>query len=345
MAAERPVANAAEGGLPRVLLTGFPPFGGHSVNVSNEVVRELQIRGFEGLDVTTMLLSVDERGSRRIAEMILDGERFDAILHLGLAESREVISLERYAHNENAFRIADNSGREVFGPIIDGGDERLEATASKHVLDEDFEHEDDVVWSDSAGAFVCNETIYRTLNAIASTDARASDGRPIQAIFIHLPSESHIGLERQIEVVGRAARALASKPRLEVVGALLFDELGRILACRRPPEDVWGGWWEFPGGKVDSGEQPADALAREIMEELGVEVTPSWVVASLSHEYQDRHVALDIWDCGVVEPSNIVPTEHDEIRWLDRQSLGSVKWLPADEPLIQDWIKNGIPQS
>lgn len=339
------MANVAGVGSPRVLLTGFPAFGGHTVNVSHEVVRELQIRGIEGLDVTTMLLSVDERGSRRIAEMIRDGERFDAILHLGLAESREVISLERFAHNENAFRIADNSGREEFGPVVDGGVSRLETTASKHVLDEEFEHEGDVVWSDSAGAFVCNETIYRTLDAIASADARAADGRIIPSIFIHLPSESYIGLERQIEVVGRAARALASKPRLEVVGALLFDELGRILACRRPPEDVWGGWWEFPGGKVDSGEVPRDALEREIMEELGIEVAPRAVVASLSHDYADRHVALDIWDCGVVEPSKIVPSEHDEIRWLDRHSLGSVKWLPADEPLIREWVENGIPKS
>ena len=339
------MAGTAGVGSPRVLLTGFPPFGEHTVNVSHEVMRELQIRGIDGLDVTSILLSVDERGSRRIAEMIRDGERFDAILHLGLADSREVISLERFAHNENAFRIADNSGREAFGMVVESGDERLETTASKHVLDEEFEHEDDVVWSDSAGAFVCNETIYRTLNAIVDTESSASDGRLMPAIFIHLPSESHIGLERQIEVVGRAAKALASKPRLEVVGALLFDVEGRILACRRPPEDVWGGWWEFPGGKVDSGEQPADALAREIMEELGIEVAPRSVVASIAHDYADRHVALDIWDCGVVDPRNISPTEHDEIRWLDRDSLGSVKWLPADEPLIRDWIENGIPQS
>lgn len=332
-------------GSPHVLLTGFPAFGGHTVNVSREVVRELQIRGIEGLVVTSMLLSVDEAGSRRIAQMIRDGERFDAIVHLGLAESREVISLERFGHNENAFRIADNSGREAFGMVVEGGAERFETTASKHVLDEEFEHEDDVVWSDSAGAFVCNETIYRTLDAISSVDARASDGRVIPAIFIHLPSEFHISLARQIEVVGRAAKALASKPRLEVVGALLFNEQGRILACRRPPEDVWGGWWEFPGGKVDVGEDQADALAREIIEELGIEVVPQAVVASLSHEYSDRHVALNIWNCGVVEPSSIKPTEHDEVRWLERESLGSVKWLPADEPLIREWVENGIPSS
>lgn len=329
--------------VPRVLLTGFPSFGEHTVNISHEVVREIQLAGISGLDVTTMLLSVDERGSRRVGDLIRGGEVFDAVVHLGLAENRSVISLERYAHNRSEFRIEDNSGRMVSEAVVEGAIERLETTASKHVLDEEFEHENDVVWSESAGAFVCNETIYRTLDAIAAADARAGDGRPVPAIFIHLPADSQIPLARQVEVVSRAALALSSKPRLEVVGALLFDAGGRILACRRPPEDVWGGWWEFPGGKVDFGEEPSDALTREISEELSIEVEVKGVVASLEYEYEDRHVSLEIWNCGVVEPSSITLVEHDEIRWLDRESLESVKWLPADEPLIRKWVESGLP--
>ena len=56
-----------------------------------------------------------------------------------------------------------------------------------------------------------------------------------------------------MEVIIRIIETLATKPRLEVVGALLFDSDGRIMACRRPPQDVWAGWWEFPGGKIDEG--------------------------------------------------------------------------------------------
>lgn len=241
--------------------------------------------------------------------------------------------------------MADNSGRMAEGMVIEGGPARLATTASMHVLDEEFEHEPDIAWSDSAGAFVCNETIYRTLEAIGSVAAKTSDGRDLPAIFIHLPPESEVSLERQVDVVRRVVLALASKPRLEVVGALIFDAEGRILACRRPPEDVWGGWWEFPGGKVDAGEGPRDALVREISEELQLDVAPDRIVASLSHEYDDRHVSLDIWNCGVIDPKLVTPIEHDEVRWLDRGSLDSVKWLPADEPLIREWIESGLPQS
>lgn len=343
--AEKAVVSEDDSALPRVLLTGFPPFGENSENVSDKVRRWIDSHGIEGVELETSLLGCDEAGSRVVAEKIRAGAGFDAIVHLGLAETRDVISLERWACNESCFRIADNSGRKVEEIIVEGGPERLEMTASKHVLDEEFEHESDVVWSDSAGAFVCNETIYRTLEAIHTGSAKASDGRVLPAIFIHLPPESAVGIERQVEVVSRAVRAIASKPRLEVVGALIFDEEGRILACRRPPEDVWGGWWEFPGGKVDAGELPSQALAREISEELGIIVEPISIIASLEHEYEDRFVTLDIWNCGIVEPVSISPTEHDEIRWLSRESLDSVKWLPADEPLIQRWIESGIPSA
>jgi len=330
---------------PRVLLTGFPPFGGHNENVSDKVRCKLESVGIVDIELQTLLLTCDEAGSEHVASLIRDGGRFDAIIHLGLAESRSAISLERCGQNESRFRMADNSGRVAQGMVIEGGPARLATTASVHVLDEEFEHESDIAWSDSAGAFVCNETIYRTLEAIDSVSAKTSDGRALPAIFIHLPPESEVSLERQVDVVRRVVLALASKPRLEVVGALIFDAEGRILACRRPPEDVWGGWWEFPGGKVDAGERPREALVREIAEELQLDVVPERIVASLNHEYDDRHVSLDIWNCGVIDPKLVNPIEHDEVRWLDRGSLDSVKWLPADEPLIREWVESGLPQS
>jgi 8-oxo-dGTP diphosphatase len=329
----------------RVLLTGFPPFGGHNENVSDKVRCKLESVEIVDIELQTLLLTCDEAGSEHVASLIRDGGRFDAIIHLGLAESRSAISLERCGQNESRFRMADNSGRVAQGMVIEGGPARLATTASVHVLDEEFEHESDIAWSDSAGAFVCNETIYRTLEAIDSVSAKTSDGRALPAIFIHLPPESEVSLERQVDVVRRVVLALASKPRLEVVGALIFDAEGRILACRRPPEDVWGGWWEFPGGKVDAGERPREALVREIAEELQLDVVPERIVASLNHEYDDRHVSLDIWNCGVIDPKLVNPIEHDEVRWLDRGSLDSVKWLPADEPLIREWVESGLPQS
>ena len=295
--------------------------------------------GIDGITLETKLLTCDEEGSRRVSNLIEQGEKYDAIIQLGLADSRKEISLERWAHNYSNFTIPDNSGRMANEIIIEGGPEKYQATVSKHVLDEEFENDEDVVWSNSAGQFVCNETIYRTLNSIELM------GGKLPAIFVHLPPESEISLTRQMEVISRIIKTLASKPRLEVVGALLFNSERRILACRRPPQDVWAGWWEFPGGKIDEGETEKEALRREIIEELGIIVNPKSRVASLQYEYEDRFVSLSIWDCGVVDHESIDVKEHDLISWLDQSSLNTVKWLPADEPLIEEWMRSGIPYS
>jgi len=295
--------------------------------------------GIDGITLETKLLTCDEEGSRRVSNLIEQGEKYDAIIQLGLADSRKEISLERWAHNYSNFTIPDNSGRMANEIIIERGPEKYQATVSKHVLDEEFENDEDVVWSNSAGQFVCNETIYRTLNSIELM------GGKLPAIFVHLPPESEISLTRQMEVISRIIKTLASKPRLEVVGALLFNSERRILACRRPPQDVWAGWWEFPGGKIDEGETEKEALRREIIEELGIIVNPKSRVASLQYEYEDRFVSLSIWDCGVVDHESIDVKEHDLISWLDQSSLNTVKWLPADEPLIEEWMRSGIPYS
>ena len=330
---------------PRVLLTGFPPLGGQNENFADKGRFKIDAVGIVDMELQTLLLTCDEAGSEHVASLIRDGGRFDAIIHLGLAESRSAISLERCGQNESRFRMADNSGRVAQGLVIEGGPARLVTTASVHVLDEEFEHESDIACSDSAVAFFCYETIYRTLEAIDSVSAKTSDGRALPAIFIHLPPESEVSLERQVDVVRRVVLALASKPRLEVVGALIFDAEGRILACRRPPEDVWGGWWEFPGGKVDAGERPREALVREIAEELQLDVVPERIVASLNHEYDDRHVSLDIWNCGVIEPKSVNPIDHADVRWRDSASLDSVKSPPADQPLTPDSVVVGLHHS
>ncbi len=324
---------------PRVLLTSFPEFGGHNENISKKIMLAFESTGIRGIKLETELLTCDEDGSRRVSNLIQQGEKYDAIIQLGLAESRNKISLERWAHNHSKFRIPDNSGRMVEEIILERGPEKYQTTVSKHILDEEFENDEDIVWSNSAGQFVCNETIYRTLNSIELM------GGKIPAIFVHLPQESEISFTRQMEVISRIIKTLASKPRLEVVGALLFNPERRILACRRPPQDVWAGWWEFPGGKIDEGETEKEALRREIMEELGIIVNPKSRVAALQYEYEDRFVSLSIWDCGVVDQESIVTKEHDLISWLDQSSLNTVKWLPADEPLIEEWMKSGIPYS
>jgi 8-oxo-dGTP diphosphatase len=123
------------------------------------------------------------------------------------------------------------------------------------------------------------------------------------------------------------------KPRLRVVAAAMFDAAGRVLIAQRPEGKHMAGWWEFPGGKVSPGESDAVALARELREELGIESQPRREITMLSHEYPDRFVDLVLWQVSLTQG---VPQGLDgqQLKWVDCQSLGNERLLPADLPLI-----------
>jgi 8-oxo-dGTP diphosphatase len=123
------------------------------------------------------------------------------------------------------------------------------------------------------------------------------------------------------------------KPRLRVVAAALFDARGSVLIAQRPEGKHMAGWWEFPGGKVASGEGDADALVRELREELGVESRAHQLITVMSHEYPDRVVDLALWHASITsgEPCGL---DGQQLQWVSCQSLGSVGLLPADLPLI-----------
>jgi 8-oxo-dGTP diphosphatase len=124
-----------------------------------------------------------------------------------------------------------------------------------------------------------------------------------------------------------------SKVRLRVVAAALFDAEGRVLIAERPAGKHMAGWWEFPGGKVASDESDAQALVRELREELGVEARPDVEVMTLTHDYPDRVVDLVLWRATV---QSGVPRGLDgqQLKWVDCDSLGSQRLLPADRPFI-----------
>jgi 8-oxo-dGTP diphosphatase len=123
-----------------------------------------------------------------------------------------------------------------------------------------------------------------------------------------------------------------SKLRLRVVAAALFDAEGRVLIAERPAGKHMAGWWEFPGGKVASGESDAQALVRELHEELGVEAHLEHEVMTLTHDYPDRVVDLVLWRVSW----DGVPRGLDgqQLKWVDCESLGSERLLPADRPFI-----------
>jgi len=123
------------------------------------------------------------------------------------------------------------------------------------------------------------------------------------------------------------------KPRLRVVAAALFDARGRVLIAQRPEGKHMAGWWEFPGGKVANGESDADALVRELREELGVETHAHGLITTMSHEYPDRIVDLVLWRAEIVsgEPQSL---DAQQLKWVHPRVLGEEKMLPADAPFI-----------
>jgi 8-oxo-dGTP diphosphatase len=123
-----------------------------------------------------------------------------------------------------------------------------------------------------------------------------------------------------------------SKPRLRVVAAALFDARRRVLIAERPAGKHMAGWWEFPGGKVASDENDAQALVRELREELGIDAQPASEIMTLTHEYPDRVVDLVLWQVSADgEPRGL---DGQRLKWVDCDSLGSERLLPADRPFI-----------
>jgi len=129
------------------------------------------------------------------------------------------------------------------------------------------------------------------------------------------------------------------KPTIRVVAAVIYDPLGRVLIAQRPEGKTLAGCWEFPGGKIENAESGAAALRRELLEELGVQVSAMRSVFELRHEYPERHVQLSVW---VVDEYTGVPAglEGQNLRWERPAALRSIALLPADLPII-DWLERG----
>lgn len=124
---------------------------------------------------------------------------------------------------------------------------------------------------------------------------------------------------------------------IRVVAAVIktINEKGNpmIFATQRGYGDFKGGW-EFPGGKIEAGETPKEALVREIREELETEIAVGKLIDTVEYDYPTFHLSMDCFWAEIVS-GNLVLKEHEAAKWLTRDELDTVEWLPADIGLIE----------
>ena len=131
---------------------------------------------------------------------------------------------------------------------------------------------------------------------------------------------------------------------VRVVAAIIVDKKPEdgssiIFATQRGYGEYKDGW-EFPGGKIEKGETPQEALAREIMEELDTEIEVGELIDTIEYDYPKFHLSMDCFWCKL-KKGDLILKEHEAARWLDKDTIDSVNWLPADVTII-DKIKEKL---
>lgn len=126
---------------------------------------------------------------------------------------------------------------------------------------------------------------------------------------------------------------------IEVVAAIIRDSGGRIFATQRGYGDMKDGW-EFPGGKVEAGESPEEALKREIFEELDTKIQIERLVQTVEYDYPKFHLTMHCYWCRI-ESGSLTLKEHEAAKWLRLSDLDSVDWLQADQ-IVVDTLKSEL---
>lgn len=123
------------------------------------------------------------------------------------------------------------------------------------------------------------------------------------------------------------------KKRVSVVGAVIFNERNEVLCALRSPKMSLPNYWEFPGGKINEGEMPQEALIREIKEELGCLISVGEKIEEVDHEYENIIVHLATYKT-YIESGIPKALEHADLKWVQIKKLLELKWAPADIPTV-----------
>lgn len=137
---------------------------------------------------------------------------------------------------------------------------------------------------------------------------------------------------------------MSSQTPIQVVGAIIVDK-GTVFAARRSAERSAGGLWEFPGGKVEPAEQPTEALARELREELGAEVRIGVLASRHTTPVGPALIDLACYWAELHSAAPTVSTDHDQLGWFTPEELTTLEWSPADVPIIRDAFPTGAPEN
>ena len=121
--------------------------------------------------------------------------------------------------------------------------------------------------------------------------------------------------------------------KIRVVAAIIEREDGFIFATQRG-YGTYKDWWEFPGGKIDPGETPEQALVREIKEELDTDIRVGEYLITVEHDYPEFHLTMDCFMCEILS-GTLTLIEHEAARWLPVDNMWQVKWLEADKDVIR----------
>jgi 8-oxo-dGTP diphosphatase len=323
--------------MPRVLLTGFGPFGSHEENPTESIVNAFPSllpiknpfgRGSSEMSIEKRILSVDHAGSIWTATQ-LDAREWDAILHLGLCGECTRPRIELQAEDLLDMRIPDNSGRQVNGAQLSGlGNLPTSVPVKKWRLDD---WDIDLDLSMDAGKYICNETYYRSLEALHRHQFA------IPCLFLHLPSTEHMSLNDATKLVRKTLAHMLYKPSIKVAAGMFTSELG-FLAMKRGPNEPKAGKWEFPGGTIEQNESPEDALLRELNEELNVEATIVKKAGIWTYTYPFLHVEIHAYIVETEDVDAIQLSVHSEMKWISSFDDLSLDWLEADIPIVKDLL-------